>query len=166
MNNLVILLVVGSLLGLFGGNALSKLNPFKAGKVLVVKQESQREEYFKDKIKGIEYKISEKNKGQTPVRQKKTIGSFIDNSFQTLIKLGLILLIGSLVLGVNLFKYVRKLKDLSVKSIKALKQVVVGVNNAKPKMNGEGKTLTGELSKSMDEDSKKLVNEIKNEKSI
>ncbi len=166
VNQMVILLVIGSVLGLFGGNVISKLNPFKTGKVAVAKQEMQKEEYFKDKIKGVEYRITERSKGQTPVKQKRTIGSIIDNSFQALIKIGLIMLIASLFLGVNLFKYVRRLKNLSVSSMKALTQVVVGTQKAKASMNGEKEKLRASLRDELDQDSKKIVREIKDEKSI
>ncbi len=160
---LMIFMVISMLVGGFGGNALSKLNPFKAGKVAVAKQESQKEEYFKDKAKGIEYRLTERSKGQTPVIKKQ---SFVDKWLGALVKIGAILLIGSLFLGVNLFKYIRRLKDLSFKATKTLTQVIVGTQKAKPKMNGEEKILSGELASALDEDSKKLVREIKSEKSI
>lgn len=160
-NQMIMLLVVGSLLGLFGGNAISNLNPFKAGRVAVTKQEAQKEEYFKDRVKGIEYKMIERSKGQTPAKQTlgSSIGSFVDKSIKAIISFALILFLGSLLFGVNLFSYVRKLR-------KTLTQLIVGTQNAKTKMNGEEKTLSNELASSMDEASKKLVRDIKSEKSI
>ena len=160
-NQMIMLLVVGGLLGLFGGNAISKLNPFKARRVVVVKQEMQREEYFKDKVKGIEYRITERSKGQTPVKQKKTIGSFIDNSFQAIIKLTIVMFIGSLLLGVNLFKYIRRLKTLTLNAMKGLKQTVKAIEIAKPKLNGEEKVLKEQLARNQDEDTKLLIDKIK-----
>ena len=161
---LLIFMVISMLVGGLGGNALSKLNPFnKSNKVAIAKQESHKEEYFKDKAKGIEWKMSERTKGQTPVIQKK---SFIDKWLGALIKIGAILLIGSVILGTNLFKYVRRLKDLSFRATKTLTQVIVGTQKAKPKMNGEEKILASELASALDEDSKKLIREIKSDKSI
>lgn len=156
-NQFIIMLVVGSLLGLFGGNAINKLNPFKAGKVAVVKNESHREEYFRDKVKGIEYRVNEKNKDQAPAKQTigQSIGSFIDKSIKLII-LGFVV---SLFFGVNIFGYVLRLR-------KTVRQLVVGTANAKKELNGEGKILTTNLAKVMDSDAKKMVNEIKNEKSI
>ncbi len=162
-NQMIMLLVVGGLLGLFGGNAVSKLNPFKAGKVAIAKHELQKEEYFKDKVKGVEYRITERSKGKTPVIEKK---SFIDKSFTALVKIGVIFFLLSIFLGVNVIKYIRKLKTLSVSSTKALTQMIVGTQKAKPKMNGQEKILSTELATALDEDSKKLVREIKSEKSI
>jgi len=139
-NQMIILLVVGSLLGLFGGSAISKLNPFKAGKVAIVKQESQKEEYFRDKVKGIEWKMTERAKGSAPAKQSfgQSIGSFVDKSIKAIISLTIILFVGSIVLGVNLFGYVKRLR-------KTLTQLIVGTQKAKTKMNGEEKTLSNEL---------------------
>ena len=161
---LLIFMVISMLVGGLGGNALSKMNPFnKSNKVAIAKQESHKEEYFKDKTKGYEWKIKESSKGQTPVIKKE---SFLTKWLGTLVKIGAILLIGSLFLGVNLFKYVRRLKDLSFRATKTLTQVIVGTQKAKPKMNGEEKILSKELGIALDEDSKKLVREIKSDKSI
>lgn len=155
-NQMIMLLVVGSLLGLFGGNAISNLNPFKAGRVAVAKQEMQREEYFKDKIKGVEYKITERSKGQIPQKQTlgNSVGSFVDKSIKAIISFFLISVVASLVFGINLFKYVGRLR-------KTVKQMVQGIEKAKPKLNGTENILKIELSQKMDEESKSVVDEIK-----
>ncbi len=160
-NAFIIMLVIGALLGFGGRGVLSNMNPFKAGKVAIVKQESQREEYYRDKVKGIEYKMTERAKGSAPAKQTlgQSIGSFVDKSIKAIISFTIILFVGSLVLGVNLFGYVKRLR-------KTLTQLIVGTQRAKPKMNGEEKTLSTELASAMDEESKKLVRDIKSEKSI
>ncbi len=171
-NQFLIMLVIGSVLGMFGSSAISKLNPFKSSKVTVAKQEMQKEEYFKDKVKGIEYKMTEKSKGQTPVKASlgQSIGSFVDKSIKAIISFALILFVGSLVLGVNLFGYVRKLKKLVFSRTKALRQTVAGIQEVKGKMNGEEEKLRASLKDKHDEETELLVKQIKlgnqDEKSI
>jgi len=162
----LIMIVVGALLGVFGSSTISRLNPFKAKKVPVAKQQAEKTEYFRDKVKGVEYKLTEKSKGQTPVIQKQTIGGLIDRFIKQVVAVGVILFLGSLVFGRNLFVSVKKMKNELFAKTKTLKQLVVGVSKAKAKMNGEKIILTDNLSKATDEDSKKIINEIKNEKSI
>ena len=171
-NQFLILLVVGALLGFGGRGVLSNLNPFKAGKVAVVKQESQKEEYYKDKIKGIEYKMTERAKGSAPTKQTlgQSIGSFVDKSIKGIISFTIILFLGSIVLGVNLFGYVRKLKNLVFSRTKALRQTVAGIQEVKGKMNGEEEKLRASLKDKHDEETELLVKQIKlgkqDEKSI
>ncbi len=162
-NSFIILLVIGMLMGGVGMKGLSSLNPFKAGKVAVVKQESQKEEYFKDKVKGIEYRMTSKNKAQAPAKKTfgQSIGSFIDKSLK-LIVLGVI---ASVLFGTNLFvyffRYIKKLKNTLIRKDKALRQTIVGVQEAKIKMNGEEKILIESLKDKQDEDTKLLIKEIK-----
>lgn len=164
-NQMIILLVIGGLLGLFGGNAISKLNPFKAGRVAVVKQESQREEYFRDKVKNIEYRMTERSKNQAPSNAGTSIGSrvgrFVDNSLKLIIGffiLGIILLF---LTGINIFKFTKNIIIKLNSTRKALKQTVQGIEKAKPKLNGNENILKTELAKGMDEESKLLIDEIK-----
>ena len=168
-NFLIGALVIGVLLGGFGGSAISKLNPFKdTGKVSVVKQETQREEYFKDQIKGIEYRIKEKGQSQAPVKQTLggKIGSVIDNSFRMVISFLLITLAVFFFTGINIVKVILDLRRKVTAYRKTLTQTVVGVQNAKTKLNGSKDVLKNELAIAMDSDSKKLIDEVKHEKSI
>ncbi len=162
-NQFLILLVVGALLGFGGRGVLSSLNPFKANKVAVVKQESQTEEYFRDKIKGIEYRMTSKNKAQTPVKQTlgQSIGSFIDKSIKVIIAFFILGVLLFFFTGINIFKHVRRLKGLLVRKDKALRQTISGIQEAKIKMNGEGKILVEKLRDKQDEDTKLLIKEIK-----
>lgn len=156
-NQFIILLVVGSLLGMFGGNAISKLNPFKGGgKTQIVKNEFQREEYFNDKIKKIEYRIKEKNTERTPVKRTlaSKAGNFVENFFGGLIKFAIVGVILFFLTGINIFKIFLRLR-------KTLRQVVKGIEKAKPLLNGEQAKLKEKLSRAMDDESKLLVDEIK-----
>ena len=165
MNNFLILLVVGALLGMFGGNAISKLNPFKVSRTQVVKQESSKEEYFRDKVKGFEYRMREKNKGQTPTNARTSIGSsigqFIDNSFKLVIGFFVVGLVVLFLTGINIFKWTKNILVQLNSTRKALKQTVKGIEKAKPKLNGNDNILKNELAKGMDEESKLLIDEIK-----
>lgn len=162
-NMFLIMIVIGALLGFGGRGVLSNLNPFKAGKVAVVKQESQKEEYFRDKVKGIEYRMTSKNKAQAPAKKTfgQGIGEFIDKSMK-LIVFGII---ASFLFGTNLFvhffKYVKKLKNTLMRKDKALRQTITGIQESKIIMNGEKEILLGKLSDKQDEDTKLLIKEIK-----
>jgi len=165
---LLIVLVVGIVFGGFSGNILSKLNPFKAKPGIMQKEQGNKEEYFRDKIKGIEYRSKEthkyqnrENSGNATVGQK--VGNFIDSSIQFII----FFIIGGLALlyftGFNIFKRFRNLlKDLKAHK-RALKQTVKAVDIAKPKLNGEDRVLKEELAKAQDEATKILINKMKNE---
>ena len=162
-NMFLIMIVIVALLGFGGRGVLSNLNPFKAGKVAVVKQESQKEEYFRDKVKGIEYRMTSKNKAQAPV--KKTFGQSIGNFIDKSMKIIVIGIIASVLLSTNLFvhffKYVKKLKNILLRKDKALRQTISGIQEAKIQMNGEKDILLGKLKDKQDEDTKLLIKEIK-----
>lgn len=162
-NQFLILLVVGALLGFGGRGVLSNLNPFKASKVAVVKQESHREEYFRDKVKGIEYRMTERNKGSTPVKQTlgQSIGNFVDKSIKAIITFFVLGVMLFLFTGINIFKHVRRLKGLLVRKTKALRQTISGIQEAKIKMKGEKEILLETLKDKQDEDTKLLIKEIK-----
>lgn len=166
MNNLLIgVLVFGLLFGGFAGSKVSKIFPSFNNSRVVEKSQSDREEYFRDKVKGIEYRYTEKTKNQSPAKQTlgQKVGSIIDNFFQLIIGIFIFLLVGSFILGINLFKFVtgliRKTRELG----KALKQTVHGVEKAKIKMNGEKEILKEALKDKQDASTKKLISEIKNE---
>jgi len=170
MNMLLIVGVIGLLFGTFGGAKLSKFGLFKGKPSITQKSEENREEYFKDKAKQIEYRYKHKSTSQNkqvvqgaPSTIGGRIGSFIDSSIQLIV----MVIIGGFILmyftGINIFK---KIKDATLKANryrKALKQTVKGVQVASPKLNGEDKMLKIELSKAQDEDTKRLINDMKNE---
>lgn len=175
---LMIVLVGGLLFGAFGGLKLGKLNPFKSSKATVtLKDEGNKEEYFKDKIKGIEYKSKETYKTQNKQASgatASTIGSRIGNLIDSSIQLIMFVLIGGVVLfvftGINIFKYIKRAgslaKDAALEANryrKALKQTVKAIDKASPKMNGEDKVLKELLDRKQDEDTKTIINEMKNE---
>ena len=157
-NQIIILMLVGALVGFWGKGAVSSLNPFKSStaKVQVVKNESQKEEYFRDKVKGIEYRMSKKGQEQTPVKKTlgSSVGSFIDNFWSSIVKIGILFGVIFFMTGINLFKYILRLR-------KTLTQLVKGIDKAKPRLNGEQKALKEELSSAMDEDSKRVVDDLK-----
>jgi hypothetical protein len=172
MNNVLIgVLLFGLLLGGLGGSNLAKLNPFGglSRPKAVQKSEGQREEYFRDRIKGIEYRFSENIKEQnrenseSPSTIGGSIGAFIDSSIQFII----IFVIGGLLLlfftGFNVFKYVKVMKQRLMETRKALKQTIKAVEKAKPKMNGDSQVLKTELKNAHDEASDLLIRKLKNE---
>lgn len=167
-NAFIIMLVIGILMGGFGMKGLSSLNPFKAGKVAITKQESHKEEYFRDKVKGIEYRMTSKNKAQAPAKRtlSQSIGDFVATFWKMLIAIGVVSLGIFWLTGINVVKKMRELIKSRNSHRKLNHQLVVGTQNAKKKMNGEQETLSTELGNALDEDSKKLVREIKSEKSI
>lgn len=163
---LIGLMVFSLLFGAFGGAKLANLNPFSSkNKVAIQKSETQREEYFKDKIKGIEYRVSEKEQNRTPVVSNLTlgqkVGSFIDNSFQVIIAMVIFSVVVFYFTGINLFRVFRKLIKKVSNYRKALKQTVTGVEKAKIKLNGEKEVLKNELAKEQDSASKVLIDKIK-----
>lgn len=157
-------LVFGLFFGFSGKNIISNLNPFKSS-AQVQKSENEKEEYFRDQIKGIEYRVKEKSKNQTPSNTGNSIGMrigrFIDSSIQLVIGFFVVGLVILFLTGFNLFKFVsNKLKQLN-NYRKTLKQTVQAIENAKPKMNGSEEILKTELSKSMDTESKRLIDDLK-----
>lgn len=164
-NSLMIgVLVFGLLFGAFGGAKISNLNPFKSSGV-TQKSEGSKEEYFNDKIKGIEYRLKEQTKNQQPSNAGNSIGMrigrFIDNSIQLIIGFiifGFVLLFFT---GINVFRWVKNILTQLNAHRKALKQVVTGVQVAKQTMNGDKEKLQIALATEMDSDAKKLISDIK-----
>ena len=143
---MMILLVVGLLFGGLGGLKLASLNPFKAKAGITQKDEGQKSEFYRDKIKGIEFRSEERykmqNKGAVTGNSiGSKIGSFIDSSIQMIIY---VVIIGFLLLfftGINIFKRFKKIANDAIRYRKALKQTVKAIDVAGPKMNGEDKVL-------------------------
>jgi len=160
MNNIVLVtvLILGLMVGTSGGNFISKLNPFSGSRTHVEKSETQREEYFRDKVKGIEYRVEERTKNRTPSSSSASIGSkvgsFIDSSLNFIIGFFIVGVILFLFFGVNIFRYVKRIG-------KTLKQVIIGIQKSKEKMNGEKEILRQSLSSELDADSKKVISDIK-----
>lgn len=164
---LIMVLVVGILFGGVGRGFLSKINPFKAKTVAVQKDQGVKEEYFKDKIKGIEYRYKETHKSQntqpaTSGTLGQRIGNFIDSSIRLIIGFIIFGIILLFLTGINIFKYVKRILIELNAHRRALKQTIKAVDSAKPKLNGEDKTLKAELAKFQDEETKILINKIKN----
>lgn len=131
-NQFLMAVVVMSMLG--GGllgSKLTSLNPFSSrNKVAIAKSESSKEEYFRDKVKGIEYRAKESYKNRTPVVSKRTvgerIGNFIDKSFQLLIFLAIGGFALFLLTGINILKVIKRLKNALTSTTKTLTQVIRG----------------------------------------
>jgi len=169
-------LIAMFIFGGIGGLKIGKLNPFKGKPAIVQKTQQTKEEYFKDKIKGIEWKSKESSKGQNSQNNAApaTIGSRIDaliNSSLYLILWFFIIGLGILWLtGFNIFK---RFKDLIFKlnesrkeataSRKALKQTVKGIQAAKPRMNGDFEVLLDKLRDAHDDETEGIVKKMKNE---
>jgi len=167
-NQFLIAIVVMSLLG--GGllgSKISSLNPFSSkNKVAVAKSESTKEEYFRDKIKGVEYRAKESYKNKTPVVTKRTLGQILGNFIDKSLRLLIFLSIAGIALfwftGINIINVFKRLK----RTTKALTQVIRGTQEAKKKMNGEQEKLRSALKEELDEDSKKIVKDIKMDNNI
>lgn len=170
-NILIAVMVLGILFGGFTGAKISSLNPFKGSPKAVEKSEGHKEEYFRDKIKGIEYGSKETYKNQNPkstgsetIGQR--IGNVIDSSLRIIIAFGLFALAVLFLTGINLFKYVKNLVKNLNETRKALRQTVSGVQEAKGKMNGEKEILRQALKDKQDEDTKVLIQKLKNGDSV
>jgi hypothetical protein len=170
---LIILLVGAFLFGGIGGAKISGLNPFKGNKAQkqsVQKAEESKEEYFKDKIKGIEYRAKESSKSQNKeavgvanatIGQR--VGDIIDSSLRLIITF---IVVGFLILfftGFNIFKKVRALAKKANTYRKGLKQTVKAIAKAKGTMNGEYSKLAVELKDTHDDETEGIVKEMKNE---
>lgn len=169
-------LVFGILFGGLGFSKLGKLNPFKSKAAIVQKDEGRSSEYFKDKIKGIEYRSETTHKSQNTNNAAVsntiggTIGNFIDSSL-ALIKF--VLIVGVLLLlftGINIFKYIKRAGAIAKDALseanryrKGFKQTVKAIQAAKPKMNGEFDILIDKLRDAHDDETEKIVKEMKNE---
>ena len=169
-------LVFGIMFGGLGFSKLSKLNPFKAKAGIVQKDEGRSSEYFKDRIKGLEYRSETSHKSQNTdnAANSGTIGSTVGNFIDSSIQLIVFVIIGGVLLllftGINIFKYIKRAgtiaKDAAVeanKYRKALKQTVKAIDVASPKMNGEDKVLKEQLSRKQDEDTEVIIRRMKNE---
>jgi len=167
MNAQIMVVVFLLVFGGFAGSKISSLNPFSnKNKVAIAKSESSKEEYFRDKVKQIEYRSKESYKNKTPVVTKRTIGDTIGNFIDT--SLRLLFFLGIFGIGLALFatdRFVRVIKKLKSTS-KTLVQVVRGNQKAKNVMNGEKKKLDSALKEELDEESKKIVSDIKHENNI
>lgn len=170
---LVVVLFIGLAFGGLGGAKLSNLNPFKkSANVATTKAEGTKEEYFKDKVKGIEYTLKETHETQNkdvsgasgvyPPTIGGFVGNFIDKSIRFLIFAIIVLAILSWITGKNLFKKVRNAIEEAKKWKKVAVQTVKGVETAKTKMNGEKEILKVSLKDTQDEDVKEAVRKIKN----
>lgn len=167
MNAQMMIVVMLLLFGGLAGAKVSSLNPFSSkNKVAIAKSESSKEEYFRDKAKQIEYRVTESYTNKTPVVTKKTIGTtigdFIDNSLRVIFFLGLFGIGLALFASDKFIKVMRKLKATS----KTLVQVVRGNQKAKNVMNGEKKKLDSALKEELDQESKKIVSDIKHDNNI
>jgi len=168
---LIIVLVAGVLFGGLGGLKVAKLNPFSRTKAAgsIQKDEGRKSEYYRDKIKGVEYRNEEtyKNQNNTNLAGSDTIGSKIGRFIDSSIRLIIFVLIGGLILffvtGINIFKRFKQIGKEIYQYKKALKQTVKAVDVAKPKMNGEAKILKDLLAMKQDEDTKNLIAKLKNE---
>ena len=67
------------------------------------------------------------------------------------------------VTGINIFKRFKQIAKEALRYRKALKQTVKAVDIASPKMNGEAQKLKDTLAMKHDDDTKNLINELKNE---
>ena len=165
---MMILLVVGLIFGGLGGLKLASLNPFKAKAGIVQKDEGHKTESYRDKIKGIEWRSEERykmqNKGTTPSGGSigSAIGNFIDKSIQLIIFVTIAGVILFFVTGINIFKRFKQIAQDANRYRKALKQTIKAVDVASPNMNAEDKILKAMLAMKQDEDTKKLISEIKN----
>jgi hypothetical protein len=165
---LLILLAAGVIFGGIGGMKVGSIFKSKA-RVAVQKDEGQKSEYYKDKIKGVEFRSEERykmqNKGAATANATigGKIGSFIDSSIQMIIY---VVIIGVALLfftGINIFKRFKELAQDSLRYRKALKQTVKAIDVAGPKMNGEEKVLREWLSRKQDEATENVIRELKNE---
>lgn len=165
---LLILLAVGVLVGGVGGMKIGNIFSPKA-RVAVQKDEGQKSEHYRDKIKGIEFRSEERYKMQNKGAANASatiggkIGTFIDSSIQMIIY---VVIIGVALLfftGINIFKRFKELAQDSLKYRKALKQTVKAIDVAGPKMNGEAKTLREWLARKQDEATENIIREMKNE---
>jgi len=166
----MIILVVGLLFGGLGGLKLGNINPFKSkAGVATQKDEGNKSEYYRDKVKGIEYRSEERYKIQNKasIAGSNTIGAKIGNFIDKSIQLILFVIIGGIILffvtGINIFKRFAEIAAEAKRYRKALKQTIKAVDVASPKMNGEDKVLKALLAMKQDEDTKNLINEMKNE---
>jgi len=167
MNAQMMIVVMLLLFGGLAGAKVSSLNPFSSkNKVAIAKSESSKKEYFRDKVKGIEYRAEESYKNKTPVVTKRTlgdkIGNFIDKSFQLLVFLGFAGVALFFFTGINIINVFKRLN----KTRKALIQVVRGTQEGKKKMNGEQEKLRSALKEELDEESKRIVSDIKHDNNI
>ena len=174
MNTVFIaVLVMGLLFGGFTGAKLSSLNPFKSSKI-VERSEGQKQEYFKDTIKGYEYRYEEKYKNQAPSPSGGTVGQKVGNWVAKLIDTSLTLIIIFIILGfallyftgINIFKKFINLNNKVKTFKKSVVQTVAGIEVAKSKMNGEKEILKAGLDAKQDNDVKTLIDKIKNGEEI
>jgi len=160
-NQLMIgMLVFAMLSGTVGGIGLSKM--FRGNKSAnVAKSEQNREEYFRDKVKGIEYKMKEGYKNQTPV--KTTLGQKLGNLVDNFIGLFVVGAIFVFFLMPGVFwGVVNRLRHSLKVHRNALKQTIDGIEKAKPKLNGEEEKLKEALRDKQDTATKKIVADLKN----
>jgi hypothetical protein len=161
--------IFGMLFGGMGMSKLGKLNPFKAKAGIVQKEEGNTSEFYRDKIKGIEYRSETRHKAQNSQNTavSNTIGSRIGNFIDSSIQLIMFILIGGTILllltGINIFKYIKKVTVNANRYRKALKQTVKAVDKAKVKLNGSYQFLSEELRDKHDDDTENLIREMKNE---
>ena len=163
------LMIVMFLFGGLGGLKIGKL--FGGGRkaVAVQKDEGHMVEYYKDKIKGTEFRREEsykmQNKGAANASGTigSSIGAFIDKSITVIIYTVIIGFVLLFFTGINIFKRFKKIASDVMKYRKALKQTIKGVDVASLQMNGEDKILKATLAMKQDEDTKNIINEMKNE---
>ena len=169
MNNaFVIVAIIGILFGGFGATQLSKLNPFSSkNKVHYHKSESRTNQYYRDKVKGVEWQIEERHENKVPTQQKQTfgakLGNFVDASWKLLIWFGIFSLVLAYFTGFKTWVFIRNLIHDRNRHRKGLRQSIAGIEKAKPKMNGELGILKDALRDKQDADTKKLIAELKNE---
>jgi hypothetical protein len=168
--------IFGMLFGGMGITKLGKLNPFKAKAGIVQKDEGRTSEFFRDKIKGIEYRSETQHKSQNTQNAavSNTIGSkigrFIDSSIQLIM---FVLIAGTILLfltGINIFKGFRRLGKAAQEAAveanryrKGLKQTVKAIKESKEKLNGEYEILAGSLRDTHDDETEAIVKQMKNE---